>query len=177
MNRVLALSAVLLVRATCALAEDVAPAPAGDLAGLVVRIERSFNEKDAVALQSCFHADAVYINPPSRNHGVTHEVISGRALRDLLTMSTQHPVTAGGEMLVIDGTGAFTRLEHGDTADMLLTSAVRAGRMAHVRPDAGQGPHRPARRRCACPHHGWVENRGNTLAGRPHSAASVGFDF
>ncbi len=129
MKRSLAYSVLLLLRTVSGLAEDVAPAAGGSLTGLVVQIERSFNEKDALALQSCFHGDAVYIDSPNRNHGLTHEVLSGVALRDLLTMTTRHPVTAGSEMLVIDGTGVFTCLQDGDVADMLLTSAVRVRSM------------------------------------------------
>jgi hypothetical protein len=125
MNRSLVCCVLLLLRSVSGLAEDAPPKAADDLTELVVRIEQSFNAKDTLALQSCFHADAVYVNPPNRNHGPTHEVTTGKALRDLLTMSLQQPVTAGGELLMIDGTGVFTRLEYGNVADVLLTSAVR----------------------------------------------------
>jgi hypothetical protein len=122
---VTALTTTLLLFAVLSV---VGAAAADDLADLVVRFERGFNDKDAVTFQSCFCDDAVYINPPNRNEGPTHEVITGKALRDLLEMSTRQPVTAGGELLVIDGTGVFTRLEHGNIADMLLTAAVRVRR-------------------------------------------------
>jgi hypothetical protein len=125
MNKSLLYCVLLLLRTVSGWAEDVAPTTARDLTGLVVQIERSFNEKDALALESCFHGDAVYVNPPNRNEGLTHEVFTGKALRDLLAMTTRQPVTAGGELLVIDGTGVFTRLEQDNVADMLLTSAVR----------------------------------------------------
>ena len=125
MNRGLVISTVLLLEAVSGLAEDATLPSAGDLPGLVLRMEQCFNGKDPVALQSCFHSDAVYVNPPNRNQGPAHEVIAGAALRDLLAMTLQHPVTAGSETLVIDGTGAFTSLDYGNSADMLMTAGVR----------------------------------------------------
>src|SRR5512146_2853016 len=103
MNRRWIISTVLLLEAVSGWAEDVALPSAGDLTGLVLRMEQCFNGKDPVALQSCFHSDAIYVNPPNRNQGPAHEVIAGAALRDLLAMTLQHPVTAGSETLVIDG--------------------------------------------------------------------------
>ena len=129
MKRSLVYCVLLLLRTMSGWAGEVALTAGGNVTGLVVQLERSFNEKDALAIQSCFHGDAVYIDPPNRNHGPTHEVLSGVALRDLLSMTTRHPVTAGSEMLVIDGTGVFTCLQDGDAADMLLTSAVRVRSM------------------------------------------------
>jgi hypothetical protein len=125
MNRGCIISTILLLEAVSGWAQDVALPPAGDLPGLVLRMEQCFNGKDLVALQSCFHSDAVYINPPNRNQGSAYEVITGDALRDLLAMTLQHPVTAGSETLVIDGTGAFTSLDYGSSADMLMTAGVR----------------------------------------------------
>jgi hypothetical protein len=125
MNRSIVYCVLLLLGALSGGVEDVAPAAASTLVELVVQTERSFNDKDTLALQSCFCGDAIYINPPNRNHGLTHEVITGEALNDILAMSIREPVTAGSEMLVIDGTGAFTCLENGNAADMLLTGAVR----------------------------------------------------
>jgi len=125
MNRCWILSILLLLKAASGWAEDVALPLADDLPGLVLRMEQCFNGKDPVALQSCFHSDAIYVNPPNRNQGPAHEVITGAALRDLLAMTLQHPVTAGSETLVIDGTGAFTSLEYGSSTDMLMTAGVR----------------------------------------------------
>lgn len=117
-----------------AIADDFAapdPQTANGVNRLVRRLERAFNSKDRPLVLSCFADDAILVDPPEKGVGGS-QVFSQESLRSLLELSLTHRTLEAAEMVMIDGTGAFT-LRHDDrAADLLLTSAIRVSSINDV---------------------------------------------
>jgi hypothetical protein len=95
------------------------------ITALLKRWEDGITWKDSGLLFSCLSDEIVYVEPVQRTDGPDAHVLTSQGLRDSLDASLGRPITKNLELVVIDGTDAFSLRQDGNVAELLLTQALR----------------------------------------------------
>lgn len=95
------------------------------ITALLKRWEDGITKKNVDLLFSCLSEEIVYVEPVERTDGMDAQVLTSQELRDSFTASLGRAVTDNLEVIVIDGTDAFSLRQDGDVAELRLTQALR----------------------------------------------------